>query len=53
MPRRLYLLPWPQLVPPLLHVLVVVLIQRLKLLGLMLNQEVTLFILNTSQNNTH
>lgn len=53
MPRRLYLFPWPQFVPPLLHVLVVVLIQGLKLLGLMLNQDVTLFILNTDHKSEH
>lgn len=51
--RRHYLLPWPQLVSPLLHVLVVVLIQGLKLLGFMLNQEVTLFILNTDRKTEH
>lgn len=52
-PRRHYLLPWPQLVPPLLHVLVVVLIQGLKLLGFVLNQEVTLLILNTDHKTEH
>lgn len=53
MPKRHYLLPRPQLVSPLLHVLVVVLIQGLKLLGFVLNQEVTLFILNTDQKAEH
>ena len=52
-PSRHYLLPWPQLVSPLLHVLVVVLIQGLKLLGFVLNQEVTLFILNTDHKTEH
>lgn len=53
MPGRHYLLPWPQLVSPFLHMLVVVLIQGLKLLGFVLNQEVTLFILNTDHKPEH
>lgn len=43
------LLSWPKLVPPLLQVLVMVLIQGLQLLGFMLYQEVTLFILQLLQ----
>lgn len=40
-----YLLAWPKLVPPFLQVLIMALIQRLQLLGLVLYQEVALFIL--------
>lgn len=40
-----YLLPGLQLIPPLLHQLVVLFIQMLELLSLILNQQVTFFIL--------
>lgn len=43
--QRGYLLAWPKLVPPLLQVLVMALVQGLQLLGFVLHQEVTLFIL--------
>lgn len=51
--RVQYLLPWPQLVPPLLHVQVVILIQGLKFLRFVFNQKVTLFILNTDHKAKH
>lgn len=47
--RSPHLLAGSQLVSPLLHVLVVVLIQGLQLLRFMLDQEVTLLILKTQQ----
>lgn len=40
-----YLLPGLQLIPPILHQLVVLFIQMLELLSLILNQQVTFFIL--------
>ena len=44
-PRHGYLFARPELVPPFLQVLVVAFVQGLQLLGFMLYQEVTLFIL--------
>lgn len=43
--RVKYLLPGPQLFPPLLHLQTVLLIQLLQLLCLMFDQEVTFLIL--------
>lgn len=47
-----YLFAWPQLVPPLLQVLVMALVQGLQLLRFVLHQEVTLFILEQTPGGT-
>lgn len=44
-PRHGYLFARPELVPPFLQVLVMAFVQGLQLLGFVLYQEVTLFIL--------
>lgn len=41
----MYLLPGPELLPPLLYLLAVLLIQLLQLLGLVFNQNVAFLIL--------
>lgn len=53
MRRVKYLLPGPELFPPLLHLQAVLLIQLLQLLGLVFDQEVTFLILQQERRLSH
>lgn len=53
MRRVKYLLPGPELFPPLLHLQAVLLIQLLQLLGLVFDQEVTFLILQHETKLSH